>query len=214
VELDWEVRIHARAQQCGVKLTNEVAHALAEHARAVLAANTDLHLTTITEPDEFIERHIGEAFEGATMLDPSIEGLMFDLGSGNGYPAFPLAAARPGLRPLLAEASRRKAAFLTRVVHDCGMTSASVLEAQIQRAADLYDIEPIRVLTSRAVGAWPKIVPRLAAALADDGLVLLWCGEEVETVARRVVWKKWLALEDRLALPGREKSWVWRFRRI
>ena len=112
----------------------------------------------------------------------------------------------------MAEASRRKAAFLSRVVQDNGIASASVLEAQVQRAADLYDIEPIRVLTSRAVGAWPKIVPRLAVALAEDGVVLLWCGEEVESVARRVVWKR-LVLEDRLALPGREKSWVWRFRR-
>ena len=38
-------------------------------------------------------------------------GELLDLGSGNGYPALPLVAARPGLRPLLVEASSRKAPF-------------------------------------------------------------------------------------------------------
>ena len=36
---------------------------------------------------------------------------------------------------------------------------AAVLEAHIQRSADLFDVEPIRMLTTRAMGGWSKIVP-------------------------------------------------------
>ncbi len=210
-DFDVEARIRSRAAQSGFDLADTVVTALARHARAVLRENEQLNLTSITEPEEFIERHLGEAFEGAAMLPEDIEGQCLDVGSGNGYPAFPLAVARPGLRLLLAEASGRKADFLRSVIRDAGFDSAAVLETQVQRASDLADVGRCRVITSRALGGWPKIFPRLRSCLEDGGDILVWAGEEMEKILRREVWKK-LHLEDRRALPAAEKSWVWRFR--
>jgi 16S rRNA G527 N7-methylase RsmG len=136
---------------------------------------------------------------------------MVDLGTGNGYPALPFAAARPGLLPLLTEASRRRAAFLREVIADIDFRRAAVLEAHIQRAADLGDVDPVQTLTTRAMGGWAKIVPRLVASLRPDADVLVWAGEEMERVAKREVWRR-LELVERRSLPGRDRSWVWRFR--
>ena len=94
---ELKARIRARASDCGIDLTDAAVEALADHARAVLRENEQLHLTTITEPEEFVERHLGESFEGAAMLPPDIEGQFLDVGSGNGYPGLVLGAARPGL---------------------------------------------------------------------------------------------------------------------
>jgi len=94
-----EPAIAARARRSGIDLTPARARALAAHARLLLAHNAVLHLTTITAPDEIVERHIGEAFEGAALLPATISGTLVDLGSGNGYPGIPLALARPGLLP-------------------------------------------------------------------------------------------------------------------
>ncbi len=212
-ELDWEDRIRARAVKCGVELVDPLPAALATHALWVLRANADLHLTAITEPEEYLERHIGEAFEGAAMLDPSIEGRALDLGSGNGYPGLPLVAARPSLRLLMAEASRKKALFLRQLLEETGLASAAVLEAQIQRAADLGDDPgPFRVVLSRAMGGWSKILPRLASVLEPEGELLVWAGADVATIAKRVVWRRFEMVEQR-PLPRREHSWIWRFRR-
>jgi 16S rRNA (guanine527-N7)-methyltransferase len=207
-----EGSIAARAAVAGIQLPHAAVLALAGHASAVLAANPLLHLTTVTDPVELVERHIGESLEGAALLEPGIEGVLVDLGSGNGYPGLPLAAARPGLRAVLIEASPKKARFLVEVVEIDGFAGTAVLERQVQRAADLDEVSPVRVLTARAVGSWEKILPRLVGALDVEGRVLLWAGEAVETVRRRPAWRT-LDLDCRHALPGRERSWIWVFRK-
>ncbi len=209
--LDLPRAIADRAALSGVELAAPAARALARHARAVVEANPRLHLTTIEDPGSFLERHLGEAFEGAALLPHGVSGLLLDLGSGNGYPGLPLSAARPGLRAALIESSRRKVSFLRSVVAEAGFEGSVVLERRVERAADLEGLDPIRVLAVRAVGRWHRILPKLACRLAEDGRVLLWAGSKVEEVARRASWRG-LMLVGRRALPGREGSWVWEFK--
>lgn len=200
-----------RAAREGIVLDAAAARALAAHARAVLAENPRLHLTTIAAPGPFLERHLGEAFSGAALLHEGVAGVLVDLGSGNGYPGVPLAAARPGLRAVLVEASRKKAAFLRRAVEATGLDRVAVLERRVERASDLEDVEPIAVLAARAVGGWERILPRVARRLVPGGTVLLWAGARVEEVSRRKSWRV-LELVVRRPLGGRERSWVWCFR--
>ena len=42
--------------------------------------------------NDLVERHVGESFEGAALLDRHASGRLLDLGSGTGYPALPIAA--------------------------------------------------------------------------------------------------------------------------
>jgi 16S rRNA (guanine527-N7)-methyltransferase len=202
-------QIRARAGACAIELSERAVAILASHARAVLREAEALKLTSITDPGEFLERHLGESFEGAALLDPAASGVLVDVGSGNGYPGLPVALSRPGLAPILVEASTRKAQFLRATLQDAGCERAHVLEAQVQRAADLAAAMPVRVMTCRAVGGWAKILPRLAPCLDRNGEMLIWAGEELEAVSRRVVWHR-LLVKEKKALPGRERSWIWR----
>jgi 16S rRNA (guanine527-N7)-methyltransferase len=164
----------------------------------------------VTRPEDVLERHIGESLEGAALLSEDASGLLVDLGSGNGYPGIPLAALRPGLTPLLVEASARKAAFLREVARACGLERMAVLEAQVQRAEDLDPAtsSSIAVLATRAMGNWPRVVPRLVPRLAPDGIVLLWAGGDAESVLARASWRGTRLLR-RHSLPARDRSWIW-----
>lgn len=204
-----EEAVAARARRAGLTLSPEAVIAIALHAREVLAADRRLHLTAVTDPNTFVERHIGESLDGAALLPEGIRGVLLDLGSGNGYPGVPLGLARPGLRVVMAEVSARKAGFL----EDVAATlpgSFSVLHAQVQRADDLRDAVPegLTVLASRAMGNWSRVVPRLFRALEPGGVVLLWAGLEMEALARRAAWRG-LRVQQRHPLHGRERSWVW-----
>ena len=201
--------IRQRAKKCRMALSEEALAALAVHARRVCERNEELRLTSIRDPRQFVERHLGESFEGAAMLDPGAEGVLLDLGSGNGYPGLAVAAARSGLRPLLSEASARKAAFLRDVVGEA-FPAGAVLERQVQRPADLDDDARFGVIVTRAAGGWERILPRLATRLEPGGSLLVWAGQQMETVAGRKAWSRY-RLEERKRLPGRERSWVWRF---
>jgi len=201
--------IVARALAVGIVLSKSAAQALAEHARAVLTANERLHLTAITQPAAFFERHLGEAFEGAALLPAGIEGVLLDLGSGNGYPGIPLAIARPGLKPVLAEASTKKAAFLREALSAAGLPQGQVLDARVARTVDVDRLPPIAVLATRAMGGWERIVPKLVARLAPGGLVLIWAGSDAEAIMTRTSWER-LRVEQSRSLPGRDQSKVYR----
>jgi 16S rRNA (guanine527-N7)-methyltransferase len=201
--------IAERAKAAGILLSKTATQALANHARAVLEANERLHLTAITQPAAFFERHLGEAFEGAALLPAGIRGVLLDLGSGNGYPGIPLAIARPGLVPVLAEASTKKATFLRDALAVAGLKRGSVLEARIARTVDVNELPPVVVLATRAMGGWERIVPKLVTRLAPRGLVLIWAGADAEAIMARASWSR-LRVENSRSLPGREQSKVYR----
>ena len=208
---DLERRIEGRAGECGVTLPDGAASRLALPVRLVLRDNEALHLTTIVEPDELLERHLGESFEGAALLPEEIGGTLLDLGSGNGYPGIPIAAVRPGLRPVLTEASRRKAEFLREVLASCA-EGGEVFEGQVQRAPDLRGMVA-DVITTRAMGAWQKIVPRMHAALAPDAHVLVWATADAGPIFRRKVWPRF-EIRGRRDLPAREACTIWHLKPI
>jgi len=209
--VDLAGAIARRAEEEGILLDSRAIAALVLHARAVVENNASLHLTTIVEPEAFIERHLGEAFAGAALLPEEIRGLLVDLGSGNGYPGIPIAAARAGLTVSLVESSRKKASFLRNVLVAAGFEPrVSVLERRVERARDLEGLGPIAVLAARAVGGWQRILPKLAPSLAPDGIVLLWAGSSVTEVVRRERWRRF-ELVGRRPLRGRERCFIWQF---
>ena len=198
--------IAQRARRCAFEPTPEITRFLARHALRVLEGAEDLHLTSIRDPDAFLERHIGESLEGAALIPRGTSGAAIDLGSGNGYPGIPVAAMHPGLRMHLAESSAKKATFLESVVRD-EATPIVVVSRAIQRASDVADLPVLGVITTRAMGGWERIVPRLLPRLAAGGRVVLWAGDAATDVARRVAWRK-LELIERRVLPGRDRSWI------
>jgi 16S rRNA G527 N7-methylase RsmG len=207
---DLETRIGKRAGLVGLQLETNAINAIAGHARAVLEHNERLQLTTLTDAEEFFERHIGESLEGAALLDPNARGCLLDLGSGNGYPAIPIAAARAGLEPICVEASMAKAAFLQDALAST-LGRGDVWNKQVQRPDDFEEAVSIRVLTSRAMGNWERIFPRIAPRLASTGVAMLWAGDSVQVIASRQRWSK-LGLVAQHRLPGRQRSWIWCFR--
>jgi 16S rRNA (guanine527-N7)-methyltransferase len=201
----WESAIAARARAAGLELSDDAASALAAHARAVLAANERLHLTTVTDPPAFLERHIGESFEGAALLPATSAGVLLDLGSGNGFPGIPIAIVRPGLAPVLIESSSKKAAFLRDALRAARCEGGKVHEGNVSRAADLGAIPPIDVLVTRAMGGWERIIPKLISRLAPAGIVLIWSTTDAEAILGRSAWKP-LTVVTRRNLPGRTRS--------
>lgn len=81
------------------------------HYKLLLHWNQRINLTRITSLEEAVERHYAESLFLAAHL-PAGAQTVVDVGSGAGFPGFPVAVARPDLRVTLLEADQRKAAFL------------------------------------------------------------------------------------------------------
>jgi 16S rRNA G527 N7-methylase RsmG len=198
--------IDRRATRCGFASPPDTSRFLAFHACRVLEEAAELKLTSIRDPDEFLERHVGESLEGAALIPRGTTGLALDLGSGNGYPGIPVAAMHPGLRMHLTDPSPKKVLFLRSVVERSPL-QVVVLPRAIERASNLSDLPEFVLITTRAMGGWQRIVPRLVSKLAAHGRVVLWAGADAREVGDRVSWRA-LRLADEHPLPERDRSWI------
>jgi 16S rRNA (guanine(527)-N(7))-methyltransferase RsmG len=124
-----------------VAVPAEQVAALEGHYRLLVRWNRRLNLTTVIEVEEAVERHYAESL----FLAARVEGASaVDVGSGAGFPGFPLAVAQPGMQVTLVEADQRKAAFL----RECSDLAANVRVA-CRRGSEL--VERVDVVVGRAV---------------------------------------------------------------
>ena len=85
--------------------------ALEAHYELLLRWNRVLNLTRIEDAREAAERHYGESLFLAEHL-PAGPLRIADIGSGGGFPGFPIAVVRPECAVTLIESHQRKAVFL------------------------------------------------------------------------------------------------------
>lgn len=134
--------------------------------------NSRFNLTAIRDPLEGVRRHGLEALEATLVPDLPEEGLLVDLGSGNGFPALPILAARPGLGGLLVESSARKVDFLRAAARESGLAPRVRIEQFVlARIGELP--EEIAILTLRGFPN-PEHWVLEAAAHRPTTSVLAW----------------------------------------
>jgi 16S rRNA (guanine(527)-N(7))-methyltransferase RsmG len=134
-----------RQRLAGVaSLTSHQLRTLEEHYQLLVRWNQVLNLTSIEDLAEVVERHYCESVFLAIHLPAGVLRVA-DIGSGGGFPGFPLAVLRPDCLLTLVEAHRRKAVFLREASR--GLSNVRVLSARFEDVAEA----PFDRLVSRAV---------------------------------------------------------------
>jgi 16S rRNA (guanine527-N7)-methyltransferase len=125
--------------------------------------NRVLNLTAIQKPEDVVVRHYCESlFLGAHL--PSGMLSVVDVGSGGGFPGFPVAVLRPEARVTLVESHQRKAVFLMEATR--GRRNVRVDARRAESLTERFDW-----VVSRAV-RWDQVVKvatsRIALLLGSD----------------------------------------------
>jgi 16S rRNA (guanine527-N7)-methyltransferase len=161
----------AAAQRWGLLQTlpgpETAAQRLASYGNLLLHWNTRLSLTAIRDEAELIERHL---MEGVFAAEHHPSGrLALDFGSGTGIPGIPIAICRENLQVTLAEAQRKKAAFLQEIVRVLGLNNAVVHPGRAETlAAGTLD-----AVWMRAVEKSAAMLPLAATLVAPGGSLCL-----------------------------------------
>jgi 16S rRNA (guanine527-N7)-methyltransferase len=129
---------------------------LDRHYRLLVLWNRRLNLTSITDPATIVKRHFGESLFVAARLRSEL-GTVADLGSGGGFPGFPVAVANPALEITLIESVGKKAAFLKEISR--GVSNVRVLWERFEQVDEQFDW-----VVSRAVGLKSLRIPLLRKA--------------------------------------------------
>jgi len=134
-----------------------------------------MNLTGLKDDEAILRRHFLEPIAAADLIGE--EGVLMDLGSGNGFPAVPLAVLHPDLQLVLVESSEKKSAFLWAVLRELGLKGARVETRRVCRRADLADVLPVRWITFRGVRVQDFLADLQPALLQVDGRLLAFVSE-------------------------------------
>jgi 16S rRNA (guanine527-N7)-methyltransferase len=141
----------------------------------LLGWNQDSNLVAAGDLGRLASRHVFESLAVLPLLDRLAPTRVVDVGSGAGFPAVPIAIARPACQVHAIESRRRKGLFLARLAerltHDnliVHIDRAERVELPSPRFAD--------VVTARAVAGIDALLPVLAPLVREGGHAVLFKG--------------------------------------
>lgn len=170
------------------------------YLKLLFAWNPGAGLTAFKDPAEALARGVAPALEALPLLPEA--GDLLDVGSGGGFPAVPLALARPRLRVTCCEPAAKKAAFLREVSRALAL-GLSVKECSAEEflrvGGSTFD-----AVTVRGVRLRRPLLRLLVGALGPGGGLLVWTGGDTLATYRAAL--EGLGLASVGALPLREGS--------
>jgi 16S rRNA (guanine527-N7)-methyltransferase len=129
-------------------------------------------LTAISDREEARAMLVEDALRGIEAVR-CFAGPIVDVGSGNGSPGIPLAAALPERAFTLLDSNRRKAEFLEGVAADFGNVSVSLGRAEEHE-------ERYGVALAKALAPPPVALEWLLPLVEEGGAAVLWLGSAVD----------------------------------
>lgn len=172
-----ESRLLARSAEAGLVLPAPLGEKLVVFYELLLRWNRTINLTSLTDPDEAIDRLLLEPVAAAPALPHSPR--LMDLGSGGGSPAIPLTLVLSAPLLVMVESRTRKAAFLREAVRVLGLPG-HVENSRFEEVADRAENRQTMDLVSiRAVRVDVSSLNAASAFLSATGRIALF--ENTET---------------------------------
>ena len=147
--------------------------ALQSHYDLLSTWNKKLNLWRVQDVREAVEFHYCESLYLAYML-PAGSLKIVDVGSGGGFPGFPVGILRPECEVDLLESDQRKAAFLREACHE--HPSLHVVASRAEDCTNRYDWMISRAVRSETVESLP-LAPNCALLTSTPGPDKLPWGE-------------------------------------
>jgi 16S rRNA (guanine527-N7)-methyltransferase len=189
-------------------LSESAIQLLSRYYGLVLKWNGRLHLTTLTQPAEFAERHIGESVLAAAKIMDSIEEV-WDLGTGLGVPGIPIAILRPDLEVKLVESNRAKAIFLEEAATDLRLSNLNVHRKRIET---LDEMSEVACITVRAVEQMEKVLLEVFEVGSRTGQILIFGNMQTELLMRDLAGREGRIISS--LIPGSERRLLIEFIRF
>jgi 16S rRNA (guanine527-N7)-methyltransferase len=151
------------AEGLGLPLSAQQLQQFEDYYQQLIAANRRVSLTSITDYQEVQRRHFGEslavaaALYRAGVLKPGEGARVLDLGAGAGFPGLPMRIVHSDLRLTILEATRKKTAFLERLLARLGLQDVALVTGRAEAVAhepahrEGYDLVLARAVAPLAV---------------------------------------------------------------
>ncbi|MDI3327751.1 MAG: 16S rRNA (guanine(527)-N(7))-methyltransferase RsmG [Alicyclobacillaceae bacterium] len=182
--------------------------ALETYWEALIRANREVNLTSITDREEGFWKHFYDSLAVAVWPGLPESGRIIDVGTGAGFPGLVLRVVRPGYQLVLLDALQKRIRFLREVCRKLEMPDVEVCHGRAEEFGRMKGRrEFFDVAVARAVARLPVLAEYLLPFVRPGGWAVAWKGPEVEEEVREAegaVRKLGGTVEGvfRYALPG------------
>ena len=177
---DLSSHLIERARIAGAEIPALLQEKLLAYYEVLTRWNRKINLTSLSNPDEAVDRLLLEPVVAAAALPKSVR--LLDLGSGGGSPAIPLALALGAPSLVMVESRNRKAAFLreaARVVELSAVVEAVRFEELEARSSYRGVMEVVSIRAVRMDIATLDLAGRF---LKSGGIVALFASATPDQV--------------------------------
>lgn len=170
----FEAALNEAIPSFGIEpLSGEQTTQLVRHYAMLCRWNQRLNLTRIIAPREAARLHYAESLFGARFI--AGERALLDIGSGAGFPAIPIAVARPAVQVTALETNQRKSVFLKEAKDELGLDNLTVVTARLED----FDWSRYELLTSRALDRAEAVLAPTIQRLSPKQRLMLFCGADL-----------------------------------
>ncbi len=155
------------------------------YRQELLAWNTRINLTAITDPEEVLTKHFLDSLSLLIVYDRPGTHLL-DIGAGAGFPGLPLKIVRPEWQVLLCEATGKKVTFLRHIIEVLQLKNVAAVHGRAEELAHNAEYRAsFDVVTARAVASLPTLLEYAAPFCRVGGQIILpKKGDLAEELAR------------------------------
>lgn len=161
----------AFAKECGVAEPEKFAQKAELLRDIVLEANNSFNLTRITDPVEFMVKHVADSLAIGRYFPEEIAAAkrVADLGCGGGFPTLVLALAYPHLQVTGIDSTGKKVRFVQETADKLGLGNVNTVHARVEELNRKKEfIRQFDIVTARAV-AQGKILAKYASNFPVSG---------------------------------------------
>lgn len=172
--------LHDSLLQWDLDLGAETEAKLIKFMDLLLEANQKFNLTSITDPEAAVRKHLVDSLAPLKFVSPEIlGGFGADLGSGGGLPGIPLSLCLPLGGMILVESTLKKARFLREAVEALGLKDKVKVEPErAERLGQSKIRETLDLVFARALGPLPVVLELGLPMLKLGGSLVAYKGPQ------------------------------------
>ena len=157
--MEFKDRLKLKSEKEGYTLSEKQIRQFDIFYHMVVENNKFMNLTSITEEDEFIDKHIIDSLSGSKILSFDNIFKCIDIGTGAGFPGIPLKILYPDTEFVLLDSLRKRINFIEKVIEKTGIDKVIAIHCRAEDAArDPIYREQFDLCVSRAVASLPVLM--------------------------------------------------------
>lgn len=138
------------ADKLGTPLTEHQAEQFVKYAQLLVEWNNNINLTAITDDEGIVTKHFLDSL--TPLLTGKISGSVIDVGTGAGFPGFPIKIANPAVQLTLLDSLNKRVKFLQTVADELGLDNVTCIHSRAEDGGKNKQLrEKFDVCVSRAV---------------------------------------------------------------